>query len=215
MELPLATAAVEALRAVLLFGYAALFALVEIEIEGPDGWAEKLPTWYRVKPWYARAFVRVMGGKPLTGYHAVMIPLAFASFHVGLAFGQPWSAAIEARTVATFLFWSVIWDLLWFIWNPAFGWARFRPGQVWWLGRVWIARFPLEYWTAIAWSFAVASLPVLLGSDRSALARHAVTVATLGLLVAGVATPLGPLYRRWYGHMRRPGADERALAIKR
>ena len=31
-----------------LFGYALLFALAEIEIEGPHGWAERLPTWFRV-----------------------------------------------------------------------------------------------------------------------------------------------------------------------
>ena len=31
----------------LLFAYALLFALVEIEIEGKDGWAINLPTWFR------------------------------------------------------------------------------------------------------------------------------------------------------------------------
>jgi len=41
-------------RIAFLFGFALLFALVEIEIEGADGWASKLPTWYRRSPAYAR-----------------------------------------------------------------------------------------------------------------------------------------------------------------
>src|SRR3712207_3106001 len=112
--------------ALFLFVYAALFAAVELEIEGPHGWAARLPTWYRVTPRYARWFARLMGGKPLTGYHALMLPLALTSLHAGFAFGQPWSPAAEAQVVAAFLWWSVVWDFLWFLWNPAFGWRRFQ-----------------------------------------------------------------------------------------
>ena len=45
-----ATPSVAALivRTLFLFGYALLFAAVEIEIEGSHGWAERLPTWFRV-----------------------------------------------------------------------------------------------------------------------------------------------------------------------
>ena len=56
-------------RILFLFAYALLFALAEIEIEGAHGWAEKLPTWYRVTPRYARLFGLFLSGKPLTGYH--------------------------------------------------------------------------------------------------------------------------------------------------
>jgi hypothetical protein len=85
----------------LLFAYALLFALVEIEIEGKDGWAMNLPTWYRREPFYARVFALLLSGKPLTGYHAVMFFIPFVSFHIGLAFGQPWSWGLEARMVAS------------------------------------------------------------------------------------------------------------------
>jgi hypothetical protein len=197
-----------------LFVYALLFAMVEIEIEGAHGWAEKLPTWYRVTPWYARAFSRAIGGKPLTGYHAIMIPLALLSFHVGFAFGQPWSPGLEARVLARFGFWTIVWDALWFVLNPAFGWRRFRPGQVWWLGQRWIGPFPIEYWNALLSSFVVAALPGLLGGRVGrALYEHAlfcVLQLILGLLV-GLAAPA---YQRWYQHMRRPGSDERPLVFK-
>ena len=196
-----------------LFGYALLFALVEIEIEGAHGWAERLPTWYRVTPWYARAFARLIGGKPLTGYHATMIPLALLSFHVGFAFGQPWSLGLEARVLARFGFWTIVWDGLWFVLNPAFGWRRFRPGQVWWLGRIWIARFPIEYWGALASSFVVAALPGLTGAPIGrGLYEHGVfCVYQIALAVlVGLAAPA---YQRWYTYMRRPGSDERALVF--
>src|SRR5918911_5602389 len=97
----------------LLFVYALLFALVEIEIEGPDGWAEKLPTWYRVTPGYARLFAAVLSGKPLTGYHATMLPITVLSFHLGFAFGLPWSWAAELRILAAYMVYNVVWDFLW------------------------------------------------------------------------------------------------------
>ena len=44
------------LRVLFLFGYALLFALAEIEIEGAHGWAERLPTWFRVTTPGARIY---------------------------------------------------------------------------------------------------------------------------------------------------------------
>lgn len=198
----------------LLFLYAFLFALAEIEIEGPLGWAEALPTWFRVTPWYARLFSFVMAGKPLTGYHAVMLPLTFLSFHVGFAFGQPWSLATEALVLGRYFFWIIIWDVIWFIFNPPFGWSRFRPGQVWWLGKLWLGPFPQEYWSGAAFSFVLVALGHGTRSLVTVLFDHAVFCATLIALTL-LCTLAVPLYQRWYQHMRREGSDERRLAIKR
>ena len=145
------------LRVLFLFGYALLFALVEIEIEGPHGWAERLPTWFRVRTPAARVYGLFMRGKPLTGYHAVMFVLPLWSFHLGFFGGVSWSWAAEAATLAAYLAWVVVWDLLWFLLNPRFGWSRFRKGEVWWHGRTWIGRFPIDYWGAIALSIAIAA----------------------------------------------------------
>jgi hypothetical protein len=90
------TAAEVVFRVLFLFGYALLFAAVEIEIEGPHGWAERLPTWFRITPWYARAYGILMRGKPLTGYHATMFALSVWSFHIGFVAGVPWSWPAEA-----------------------------------------------------------------------------------------------------------------------
>jgi hypothetical protein len=193
---------------VLLFAYALLFALVEIEIEGKDGWAMNLPTWYRRKPWYARVYAFLLSGKPLTGYHAVMFFIPFLSFHVGLAFGQPWSWGLEARMLATYLVWNVTWDFLWFVLNPAYGWERFRKGKIWWHNRVWLGRLPIDYVNALWMSFAIAALPWLLRGNSAHLHHHAIFVPTMLVLTVLVAAA-APLYRRWYAYMRRPGSDER------
>jgi hypothetical protein len=193
----------------LLYAYALLFALVEIEIEGADGWADKLPTWYRVTPWYARLMATVLSGKPMTGYHLTMLPIPLVSFHLGLAFGLPWSWALEARLLAAYMIFNVIWDFLWFVLNPHFGWRRFRKGGVWWHNHRWIGRFPIDYWNGLALSFGVAALPWLFG-DRTVLGQHAAYVAGMVLLTALTAA-FAPAYQRWYRQMRRPGSDERHL----
>ncbi len=194
----------------LLFVYAFLFAMAEIEIEGDKGWAENLPTWYRVQPWYARLFRFMMANKPLTGYHAVMLPLTFVSFHLGFAFGLPWTGAAELTILARFFFWIIVWDVLWFIYNPAFGWHRFRPGNVWWLGKRWLGPFPQEYWSGTLASFVLLA-PIALGTT-SALVQHAWFCVVLTGLTVFSALGVRP-YHRWYAHMRRPGRDERHLAI--
>ncbi len=192
----------------LLFGYALLFALVEIEIEGKNGWAMHLPTWFRRKPLYARVYAFLLSGKPLTGYHAVMFFIPLFSFHIGLAFGQPWSWGLEARVLASYLVWNVTWDFLWFLLNPAFGWARFRKGMIWWHGGPWLGRLPIDYVNALWMSFVVAALPWFVRGNTWHLRHHAIYVATTLVLVA-ITALAAPLYRRWYLHMRRPGSDER------
>jgi len=54
------------------FFLAAVFAAIEIEIEGKHGWAEKTSTWFRTQGVPAKLYGLLMGGKPLTGYHMFM-----------------------------------------------------------------------------------------------------------------------------------------------
>jgi hypothetical protein len=201
-------------RILFLFGYALLFALVEIEIEGPNGWAERLPTWFRTTTPVARLYGLFMRGKPLTGYHAVMFVLPLWSFHIGFFAGVAWSWAGEAATLAAYMVWVVAWDLIWFLLNPRFGWGRFRKGEVWWHGRTWIGHFPIDYWSALVVSIGVAASAQLSTGDFGVLARHVALCAVFVALTAASAAA-APRYMRWYLHMRRPGADERALCLPR
>ncbi len=150
-----------AVAAPLLCLFALVMALVEIEIEGPYGWAEKLPTPYRVSGPLARLFGLVLGGKPLTGYNLLMFAATLVAFHLPFAFGAPWSAARELTLLAAWIAWSAVWDFLWFLLNPAYGRRRFRPGNVWWHSR-WLWRLPLDYWIAVASSLALALVAQLI-----------------------------------------------------
>jgi hypothetical protein len=199
-------------RVLFLFGYALLFAAVEIEIEGPHGWAERLPTWFRVTPPYARLYRLFMRGKPLTGYHAVMFVLPAWSFHLGFVSGVPWSWAAEATTLAAYMVWVVTWDLLWFLLNPRFGWRRFVRAEVWWHSGPWLARFPIDYWSAVVSSLMLAATAAFT-TGRFAVVEQQLAL-TIGLAVLTLVAAAGaPAYMRWYQHMRRAGADERQLCL--
>ena len=58
---------------------AALFAKIEIEIEGPHGWAEKLPTW-RIENHFLLDWL--FGGRSLTGYHVWAFAFVLFVFHL-------------------------------------------------------------------------------------------------------------------------------------
>ena len=68
-----------------------LLAFWEIQIEGKDGWASKLPGWRIEKGW----LVKLAGGRPITGYHFFMTLFLIAIVHLPLFF-VPWSWRLES-----------------------------------------------------------------------------------------------------------------------
>ncbi len=201
----------EPLRIVLLCALALWMALVEIEVEGDRGWAERLPTWFRVTGPAGRAYGLIANGRPLTGYHVFMATLPVIVLLLPFGYGLDVSAASLLMVLATYLAWVIAWDYLWFVLNPAYGLARFRRGNVWWYPGRWIGRLPADYYASVAASFAVAGLAWAAGGGSEAMARQGRLVGGLAVLVAlGIAA--APLYRRWYAYMRRPGSDQRDLA---
>jgi hypothetical protein len=61
-------------------------------------------------------------------------------------------------------------------------------------------------------SLAIAATARLATGDFGVLERHAVLVASFGVLML-LTNAAAPRYMRWHAHMRRPGADERAVAL--
>ena len=135
------------------FLIAFVLAHLEIQIEGPHGWAEKLPTWRWDGP-----IVRRWLGKPVTGYHLCLMTVILLFLHVPQFYGGSWER--EADLLAMFFFLTVIWDFLWFACNRHFGVARFRKGQVWWFP-AWALGVPRPYLMALALSLAAALAPAL------------------------------------------------------
>jgi hypothetical protein len=196
-------------RTVLLFLWAFALAGIEIEIEGGVGWAERLPTWYLKRGLTGRIYGIVMGQRPLTGYHVYAFTIPMLILHLPYVMGVDWSVAAELRTIATYFVLAVVWDYLWFVLNPAYTVRRFRRGNVWWFEVPWIWRFPLDYYLGVGFSMVLVAIGCLVDGSWELMRRHLWFLAGLAILVAAVVV-LAPLYHRWYRHMRRAGADDRA-----
>jgi hypothetical protein len=149
-------------HAPLLLGFVVLlgcwFGMVEVQIEGPDGWAAKLPTWRITEGW----FLALLGGRPLTGYHAWIFTFIPLVFHLPCVLLARWSWRIEARVLGCVALFWIIEDFAWFVENPAFGWARFDREHAWW-HQHWLLGLPVDYWVylivggaLLAWSFTEA-----------------------------------------------------------
>ena len=151
-----------------------------------------------------------MGHRPLTGYHVFAFTIPLLILHFPFVFGVEWTLEAELSTVAIFFALAVIWDYLWFVINPAYTVKRFKRGNVWWFEVPWIWRFPLDYYTGIGLSIALAGAAALVDGDGAPLRSHLWLLAGLFVLT-GLAVLAAPLYHRWYRHMRRDGADDRAL----
>ena len=128
------------LASIYLFFLALVFALVEIEIEGKFGWAEKLPTWYR-KSGLAKIYTFFNSKKPLTGYHLFMLLFLLLIIHFGFFVGLPWSLSKELEIITYYILFLTIEDFLWFVVNPKFRLEDFKPSRVWW--HYWIEQLVL------------------------------------------------------------------------
>jgi len=128
-----------------LLGWVALlsfvFAKVEIHIEGDAGWAANLPTWRIEQHWLLDIF---WGGRPMTGYHAWMFSFIAFVFHLPVFMSGQWTLKLEARILGCLMAFWIIEDFLWFVLNPAFGLAKFRPEHVPW-HKYWLFFVPVDY----------------------------------------------------------------------
>src|SRR4030095_15557229 len=96
------------------FLIAFILAHLEIQIEGPHGWAEKLPTWRWESP-RGRRWV----GEPVTGYHLCLVTCILLFLHTPQFYGGSWER--EADLLAMFFLLTVTWDFLWFACNRHYG----------------------------------------------------------------------------------------------
>ena len=121
----------------------ALFlSLLETQIEGAHGWAAQLPTWRIQRRWTDR----LLGGRPLTGYHLYLHLFVLAIMHAPYGLGlMKFSLGAELRILGFLMVFWVIEDFLYFVVNPAFGLRRFRPEHIWWHAHWWWF-MPREYW---------------------------------------------------------------------
>lgn len=130
-----------------------LLALLEVQIEGANGWAAQLPTWRSFDP----RITWIFGGKPITGYHVYLNLLLLTFFHFPLVMtGFSWRK--ETRLLSAYIILTVVWDFLWFVVNPHFGMTKYDPTHIWWF-RHWALGFPVDYFVGIISSFFIMIAP--------------------------------------------------------
>lgn len=162
-----------------VFALCWLLARVEIEIEGPDGWAKTLPTWRWGPDW----FTTLTNGKDVTGYHLWITLFLIGTFHLPLVFAG-FSRALWAKCASSYMLTTCMWDLQWFAWNPAWGLRKLRSTPVPWFRRK-LLGFPVDYYGAFAASAALSAL--IWAPGLRAWAIRAATVLALSVLSLGAA----------------------------
>jgi hypothetical protein len=166
-----------------------LLAMVEVHVEGPNGWAEDLPTWRLEPAW----LLRLTNGKPVTGYHIFLVGFLLAVYHLPLLF-VGFSRAVEAEVISLYLLMAVCWDFQWFVWNPHWGLRRFLNERVYWLPRR-LLRIPIEYYVGIGGSILAARLldpPSWRHAGAVSAAACGAVLVSAGLAAARPAAPQAP-----------------------
>lgn len=132
-----------------IFILATVLAILEIQIEGPNGWAKNLPTWRPSSDkWYIKLYVKFMSGREATGYHITMFTFVFLIFNLPYAFGLDLNWENWLKTLSFFLIFVVLWDFLWFVLNPHYPLKKFKKEHIWW-HKKWLSVAPVDYYGSI------------------------------------------------------------------
>ncbi|MFC1663083.1 hypothetical protein ACFL04_02890 [Patescibacteria group bacterium] len=136
---------------------ALILALWEIQIEGKHGWASRLPT----KRFNNDLVKSISGGRPITGYHLMMLLTILVLIHLPVFFTD-WSWYNEAKIIGFFILMLTIEDFLWFVFNPDWGISEFKKSRKLWWHPGWLLGLPIFYWftipigiLVILWGFAI------------------------------------------------------------
>jgi len=110
-----------------------IYTLIEIEIEGKDGWMVNIPT----------CNIMRIGTKDMTLYHIYMLILIVTTiiFQNQMIFTIN-SFLYSASNVFLFI---ALEDTLWFIYNPYFTIKKYSREHIWWHGnQPWLLGMPLD-----------------------------------------------------------------------
>ncbi len=138
-----------------LFLMAIVLAILEIQIEGPHGWARNLPTWRpRSDHWLVRVYVKFMSGKEMTGYHLMLFGFILLIFHLPYIFGLTLTWEHWLKTISLFFIFVVLWDFLWFVLNPHYPLKKFKKEHII-FHKKWLWFMPVDYYFGLIISFLV------------------------------------------------------------
>lgn len=137
-----------------LFFLATVFALLEIQIEGPHGWASHLPTWRpKTRNVAVKFYERMMSGKELTGYHLSIFGLVFLIFMLPFFLGLSVTAENIFKELAFYFLFVPLWDFIWFVLNPWYPLKSFQKNNI--NHKAWFLGMPTDYYFSSAASLVV------------------------------------------------------------
>lgn len=125
---------------VFVFLCALIHALLEIQIEGENGWAEKLPTKRFNNP-----FEKITGWTYIDGYHLFTWILFILFFHLPFLFNLSFNFQNELLILESIFVFFLVEDFLWFVINPKWGIKNFFTQKISWHPNK-ILFFPQNYW---------------------------------------------------------------------
>lgn len=135
-----------------IFIMAIILAILEIQIEGPHGWAKNLPTWRpEIDKWYTKLLSRIFFQKTITGYHMAINLFVLLIFHLPFFLGSPFTFLQWAKTLSLYILFISTWDFIWFILNPHFLLKKFKKEYIPW-HVIWFLKIPLDYWISLVLS---------------------------------------------------------------
>ena len=141
-----------------IFILAIVFAVLEIQIEGPAGWAKNLPTWRpKTRNWAVKLYENIMSGKELTGYHLSMFLLVFMVFMLPFALGLAFNLDNFIKILAFYFLFVPLWDFIRFVLNPWYPLKSFQKDNV--NHKAWFLGMPTDYY----FSSALSLVTVLVG----------------------------------------------------
>ncbi|RJR31686.1 hypothetical protein C4569_01895 [Candidatus Parcubacteria bacterium] len=159
-----------------------VLAAIEIQIEGPHGWAANLPVWKPEKTtWYGSFYSKIRSGKELTGYHLFLFIFVLLIFHLPFVVSYVWNIWYEFQILSLFFLFVVFWDFLWFILNPAYGLKRFKAVHIWWHNQ-WLGPWPIDYYWGILCSVILILPPTV--KESAIVVGWLKTFITLTILTA-------------------------------
>lgn len=198
------------MTAIFIYFLAIIFGGLEVEIESETAWADGCDTWMDVSSWYARLYVKILGGRPLTGYHCWMFLLPLTMFHLPFFMGTKWNISNEINTWSFYFVFCVQWDYLWFILNPIYGFKNYRRENIWWHAREkWIAGFPIGYYSLVGISVILKVVESWLGGSMVPVINHFILLFMFVFLTILVIF-FSPIYHKWYWEKRKTDDREKA-----
>lgn len=190
--------------AIYLFILALLLALIEIEIEGKDGWAVKTAT-FRKDLKNVPIIGKVAWSREITGYHIFLNIFLFAVFHLPYFFGHELNLTNELVLISYFMLFGVTWDFLWFVMNPHYGIRNFKKHKIpWFSENKWIIgnRVSIPHVFHLAISMLLTVLASILVGKSDVWTTYMINVGVFGVLVF-VTIILAPHYHKLYWRLRK------------